>query len=421
MRRGVNNLPDLMASIKQAISANGDYEQRNDLGQFFYEIDARPFLKPDPFGPDFKNMMLDLYKIISSKDFYDPAVSEKTNALDEFDVSRCPWPYRTQDSRMVGDFLTCYGWILSTLNVKSGAATLEYGSGDGQLAIHLARMGCDVHAIDIEPRFLDAIQKQCKAVGVNIQTRVGQFGEGFDEKKFDRVIFFEAFHHCLDHHDALMRIRHLIKPDGYIIFSGEPIIPRQSPDKETVPYPWGLRLDGEAVRSIAEFGWMELGYSEDYFVELLARTGYSVELTRCPSAWRADTYIGRPFDGKYPLERNTLIQLHDQDSGWHDSEGTHRWTNGNAVFPLPNLGYSKAQIELSNWGPERMNVALSCSDAKVERQIASGEAMSLTVDVPEGARHLRIASGRFQPSSANPASQDTRTLGVAVRSIEFLR
>jgi len=62
-----------------------------------------------------------------------------------------------------------------------------------------------------------------------------------------------------------------------------------------LPYPWGLRLDGEAIRAIAEFGWMELGYSEDYFVELLARCGYSVECVRCPGFWRGDAYIARPY------------------------------------------------------------------------------------------------------------------------------
>lgn len=254
----------------------------------------------------------------------------------------------------------------------------------------------------------------------SISTRARVYSVRVSRKKI-RPGDLEAFHHCLDHRDALLKIRHLIKPDGYIVLSGEPIISTQSPDKEILPYPWGLRLDGEAVRSIAEFGWMELGYSEDYFVELLARAGYSVEFTKCPGAWRADTYIGRPFEGKYPLERNTLIRLHDQESGWHDSEGTHRWTTGNALFPLPELGYSKARIELSNLSPTCMDVTLSCSDAEVERQIASGEAASLTVSVPDSARYLRIASDQFQPSSVNPLSQDTRTLGVAVRSIEFLK
>ena len=38
---------------------------------------------------------------------------------------------------------------------------------------------------------------------------------------------------------------------------------------------------------------MELGYSEEYFVDLLGRCGYSVECVRCPGVWRADAYIAR--------------------------------------------------------------------------------------------------------------------------------
>lgn len=69
MRRGGTSLPDLMASVTKAISANSDYDQRNNFSGFFYQIDARPFLESDPFDATFKNMMLDLCKAISGKNF----------------------------------------------------------------------------------------------------------------------------------------------------------------------------------------------------------------------------------------------------------------------------------------------------------------------------------------------------------------
>ncbi|HTH62770.1 MAG TPA: class I SAM-dependent methyltransferase [Paraburkholderia sp.] len=420
MRHGFNDMTDVLSNIKSALKLTDLQEQMTALSRFYYRVEPSRFEKLDPFGASYKERVLGVYGEISRNSTYDAAVMEKNDALDDVDISTCPFPYRFKDSRSVGEHLMCYGWILRVLDVRNGADTLEYGAGEGQLAMHLARMGCNVHAIDIEPRFLEAIRKQCDAIGIQIQMRTGKFGDGFDGKKFDRVMFFEAFHHCFEHLDALMRIRELLKPEGFISFSGEPIMPDNSPDLEVLPYPWGLRLDGESVRSIAEFGWMELGYSEGYFVELLARAGYSTEVMRCPGAWRADTYIGRPFDTRYPVERNTLIRVYSGDAGWYDSEGTHRWTNGHALFPLPHLGHRKVKVGLSNLGPGRTCVAISCQDRSSERRIASGETTFMTIDLPDQPGNLHIDSDTFQPSVVSQGSSDTRVLGVAVNSIEFL-
>jgi len=295
-KRGISDLSELLAEIQRVLAVSGAEQQQIGLSRFFYKFDTSSLRKLDPFGPAYKEQVLAIYRIISGNEYYDPLMMERTEATDVFDTATRPIPYRFAESRLVGEFLSCYGHILRTLDVKAGADVLEYGPGEGQLSIHLARLGCNVHAIDIERRFLESIQRQCKALGISIVTQVGRFGDGIGDKKFDRVVFFEAFHHCFDHQDALMRIRDLLKPNGFICFSGEPILSAQSPDREEIlPYPWGLRLDGDAIRSIAEFGWMELGYSEDYFIELLRRCGYSVECVRCPGVWRADAYIARPY------------------------------------------------------------------------------------------------------------------------------
>src|SRR5690606_7991143 len=47
------------------------------------------------------------------------------------------------------------------------------------------------------------------------------------------------------------------------------------------PVPWGLRMDGQSLWSIRKFGWFELGFSDHYFVEALAREGWSA--TKYPS------------------------------------------------------------------------------------------------------------------------------------------
>jgi SAM-dependent methyltransferase len=368
----------------------------------------------DPFGQDYRNAVLALYSRVSKNSHYDAMAMEKTNALDTLGDSFSPIPYRFANSRLVGEFLSCYGWILRNLDVRAGADILEYGAGEGQLCIHLARMGCNVHAIDIEQRFLDIIRKQCHPIGLDVTTRQGRFGDGIDGKRFDRIIFFEAFHHCFDHCDALMRIRELLKPDGFICFAGEPIIPADSANRFVLPYPWGLRLDGEAMRAVLENGWMELGYSEPYFLELLGRCGYAAERHRCPTHSRGDVYIARQIGSRYPIERDTLISTYKGQSGWHSSEGTHRWTDGDAWFPLPIASHCTVSITLKNMSPRTVDIELSCPSGAERLKLDSGREARVALKASPFGGNLRIRSGTFRPGSADP-----RTLGVAVKAIEF--
>jgi 2-polyprenyl-3-methyl-5-hydroxy-6-metoxy-1,4-benzoquinol methylase len=82
----------------------------------------------------------------------------------------------------------------------SSASILEYGSGSGQLLLFLARMGLDVYAVDIDQPSLDLVSAQARAMGLDVKCECALFGEGFSDKKFDRIIFFEAFHGRLDDH-----------------------------------------------------------------------------------------------------------------------------------------------------------------------------------------------------------------------------
>ncbi len=413
------DLDALLAEITRRLNQPNVEQQLAALSEVFFKIDASELNAMDPFSQQYREGILALYKRVSKNHDYDPMGMEKTDAADNCDLALNPIPYRLGSSRIVGEFLSCYGWILSSLDVQPGADVLEYGSGEGQLSIHLARMGCNVHAIDIEERFLAAIRRQCERLGVSVTTRVGCFGDGIDGKRFDRILFFEAFHHCFDHFNALLRIRELLKPNGFICFSGEPIISAEAPDPMILPYPWGLRLDGESMRSIAEFGWMELGYCEPYFMALLGRCGYTVERKRCPGFSRGDVYIARKFDDRYPIDRDTLISSHNGKSGWHSSEGTHRWTKGDAWFPLPATGYDTVGVRMENAGPKPTDVLISGPCESKQLTLESGKETRVVLTLPASGGDLRIQSGTFVPKDVDPSSTDWRTLGVLVKAIEF--
>lgn len=414
--------PDILTikeSIRQALQLGGEADRLLALSKIRLEVDATPYLNLDPFSARYAELVIEMYKRLTERESYAPQVCELTHALDDLTEASQPIPYRFADSRLVGEYVAAYGWILQNLRVKAGDSVLEYGSGEGELLLSLARLGCKAHAVDIEPRMLALVERHATAVGVNIQTQAAKFGDGFDGLQFDRIFFFEAFHHCFEHQEALAKIRNKLKPGGFLLFSGEPIIPRGSPESAMVPYPWGLRLDGESVRSISEFGWMELGFSEDYFGELLMRHGFSLRYVASPATWRGHCFIATPYADSFPILEDVFIRAYDRPCGWHASESTHRWTNGSGLLPLPRTGASRVTVEFKNLQATKIEVRIDAGGAPVTLRVARGAEATATVLPGTNARFLTIDSPSFVPAKQTRGSLDDRRLGVAVTRIDF--
>src|SRR5262249_59834888 len=89
-------------------------------------------------------------------------------------------------------------------------------------------------------------------------------------EKFDRVLFYESFHHCHDHAAMIARLDGLVADGGAVVFAGEPIT-------DDFPMPWGVRLDGHSLWAVRLRGWLELGFRTDYFLGLLDRHGWRAE------------------------------------------------------------------------------------------------------------------------------------------------
>lgn len=169
------------------------------------------------------------------------------------------------------------GAILQMLDVKPSQRLLEYGTGEGGIAIEAAKCGVDVTFVDIEQRYLSIIEHRAAAAKVSVVTRLGEFG-CITDGAFDVVLFYEAFHHSLDHFEVARGIRKILAPQGRLILAGQPVIgPHNEHWRTSVPYPWGLRMDGVSFRAIKAFGWMELGFDHNYLIEMLKRACYHYE------------------------------------------------------------------------------------------------------------------------------------------------
>lgn len=254
---------------------------------------TRRLARMDPFSPEYHQGALDLYLDMRARpdDGYVPDRDEAPSAPVPEDIwsQLSPWAFR--DTAMVGEHLYAWGHIMGHLALPAGGSVLEYGPGSGQLLLMLARMGFRSFGVDVDAVALEGIRLQAEAMRLDVATECALFGDGFDGQRFDRILFYEAFHHSIDFQALLRRLHERLKPGGRVILCGEPVVPEPFPG---IPYPWGPRMDALSVFCMRRFGWMELGFTHGFFVEAVQRAGWKVGFHPFPNCGRAHLYVLEP-------------------------------------------------------------------------------------------------------------------------------
>lgn len=279
--------PLTLEEIEAIGDADGDIEKRLASVHLACPRDLKHIGTLDPFSDEFRLEMISIYESIKGSAGYDVSIDEKSIELDDI-LKVSPWLLK--DSVYFSSFLHSWAQILELLDVKGDEKILEFGPGSGQILIMLARLGFDVYGVDIDEGHLGAVRKQADMLGVKLNLERNIFGKGFDGQMFDRIIFFEAFHHCIDFLQLLPIMRSRLTDSGFIIFCGEPITDALC---DSVPYPWGPRLDGLSVYCIRKYGWMELGFTREFFIDALQRSGFQVQTFPSVNG-RAVAHVARP-------------------------------------------------------------------------------------------------------------------------------
>ncbi|MGD9885236.1 MAG: methyltransferase domain-containing protein [Reyranella sp.] len=272
--RDVATIDELDAALKEVDAAHAisDDAVRAALQSFRYVVDFAN-LPSDPFSKEYADYQLGLYELIAGRPY---TIENERSSFLGADPSALPFPYYTQSWKTVSTHLMLTGLIIRTLELPSKSSVLEFGSGWGNTTLALAQMGYQVTAIDIEQRFLDIVEHRCRGLANPPRLLCRDFAAVAElEDKFDAIVFDASFHHCSDHRALLASLAGRLKPDGKVLFAAEPI-------DETLPMPWGLRLDGGSVWSTRCFGWLELGFTETYFREAASRAGFSIEKVHHP-------------------------------------------------------------------------------------------------------------------------------------------
>jgi len=260
--RTLDEVDVIMREIDAAAAVSDD-ELRRVFKTFRMELAFPSGI--DPASEEYRTKQLELYQWLHGSPY---SVKNEASPFDVEQAIAKPFPYYTASAETVGNQLIAIGYLIKHLALKPRSHLLEFGAGWGNTTIALARMGHQVTVIEIESNFVKLIKERASRIGLNVNVIQGDF---FDCKnltrQFDAVLFYESFHHCADHRALIPLLDSLIAPAGTIMFAAEPIL-------EEFPLPWGLRLDGESLWAIRRMGWMELGFKESYFRQLMDSNGW---------------------------------------------------------------------------------------------------------------------------------------------------
>lgn len=299
-----------------------------------------------------------------------------------------------------------WGAIFSALEIEPGQSILEYGPGSGQALLMLARTGVRAFGVDIDAESLDLVRRQSEAMDLGVQLQQAGFGDGFPGMRFDRILFFEAFHHSLEFDTLLLRLHDQLNEGGRLILAGEPVVHGYH---GAVPYPWGPRMDALSVMCMRRYGWMELGFHMPFLVELLMRTGWVVQFRENP-VYRAWLFIAEPIKGDIAIGGHISLP----GPGWEIGEGTHRWTLAESVrFPLPDRKHPCIDlvVEVANYLPQPKIVSLTAGSQIVEAILVPGDSCVFSIHGVSGAAALTLSA------ALSKSPTDDRNLGVAVKRV----
>lgn len=371
----------------------------------------------DPLGEAYHRSVLEHFEEVAGRPYEAPAANES------FDVPlqahlRAPYPHCTGDSGEVSRYLMGVATIIRAIDAAPPRRIVEFGSGWGHVAMHLARMGHDVSAIDINVGSANLLRERARRNEVPLDVRNEAYLDAaFPAGSIDAAIFFESFHHCHRPFDLLARLERWLAPGGILVLSAEPI-------HAGFHAPWDVRLDGQALWAAREHGWLELGFEESFFVKTLMRRGWIVAKARVDAAGPYGVvHVARRHEGEF-LPGHCYLPP-DEASKWapHDPlvPDALRWTAGSSGLPLDSdLRWRGVKVEMTNFNPRRAHdVALACGESRAAVRIEPGAKAEVSLALPPAApRDLVIESPTWVPRDEG-VNQDARSLGVAVGRITY--
>jgi SAM-dependent methyltransferase len=401
----------------------------------------------DSFSQEYSDTVNDFLQAIRGKPY---SLADEGLQISLENMLRWGFPYSSRSAQVVGAYLMSYGYVIRAMNLPASARILEIGCGLGSLSIHMAKMGYDLTCVDINPQFIELVRKMTEDVPGRVTCIQSDMNSLNFSAEFDAVLFYESFHHSYDHRKTVEKVLKFLKPDGILVFAAEPIVAQQS---EVMPFPWGPRLDAETLRAIRQFGWMEIGFTEEYFYELMRKFGLACRRFSSRETHWADLIIARAprelaVDDtvNFTVNGNGIPML---SAGWSIQEEFGTWSDSHSCRLTGRLTMNKSHSDqktvgvgfellpfLSDKSP-RLEVHVFCNGVQIDNWVFKRRDLSKlfmfkngwtkrTVQVPVSLieRHDSVMALEFKvlnprsPKELN-ISLDTRQLGFALKTLRI--
>ena len=262
-------------------------------------LDGRKFIEQfdtnqtdDPFSAEYSEWEKKFFEFLSDSDYLIDKEGMEVKTDDEIDeILNFPMYASWKIEKYIAFHEKVFD-LLRVLNLDKSSRVIEMGFGGGGLIDVFCRLGFNnLSAIDISPAACEIVRRRCAASGITANVHCGQF---FDIENlnsgFDTIVFDSSFHHCDDPVRLLSALRKKISQNGQLAFLNEPIM-------EHAERPWGIiRYDGECIMQIRMRGWMEMGIREDFFIEALKRTGWSLSQRHIGSySGAVPLFVAKPY------------------------------------------------------------------------------------------------------------------------------
>ncbi|MEM7522137.1 MAG: class I SAM-dependent methyltransferase, partial [Pseudomonadota bacterium] len=232
---------------------------------FVFEPKTAVDLTLDPFSDAYFDQQIAVYREIAGR-----ALDQDTGEITPIDVDarvNTANPYGENNIAFISKHCRTVLTALMVANPKPGARVLDLGAGWGLSSEMMAYAGAEVTAVDINPAFVELIDRRTARTGLPITAVQGNFDTVEPGQDFDMAFFYECLHHAVRPLDTLKRVADFLGPQGRLVFAGEPV--------NTIWWPhWGMRLDAESVYVMRKHGWFESGWSAEFICECIRRVGF---------------------------------------------------------------------------------------------------------------------------------------------------
>ncbi|MEZ5168025.1 MAG: class I SAM-dependent methyltransferase [Acidimicrobiales bacterium] len=238
------------------------------IADFELEYDTPVDDSLDGFSPEYEAMQHALYRELSGREI--DQVANEQMSLDVEASVRGANPYGSTNVDHLAHHARTILTSILVSDLPPGARVLDMGCGWGVSTEMFGFCGCRVHAVDINPAFVEVVARRGWR-GHPVTTEVAAFDAIATDERFDLVFFYESLHHAIRPWELLARCATLVKPDGKVTIAGEPVQSEWWRE-------WGLRLGATSVYGIRKFGWFESGWSEPFLAECFRRAGLQLTM-----------------------------------------------------------------------------------------------------------------------------------------------